>query len=238
VQRNAPEAYREQMEVGDAEHVLREAAAIESPTQRFQQVGAQNLSIVELLSIVLDEQTPVLASRILTQLPTLPQIACATPGLLQAIKGMTPRRVMHLQSALQLAYRPSPTGEKRIIKCPQDCATLFGAEMQGLEQEQMRVVILDTKNRVKSVVTAYQGSLHTTVIRVAELFREAMIANAAAVIVMHNHPSGDATPSPEDIAVTREIAQAGKLLDIDVLDHLVIGNPGFVSLKERGLGFG
>jgi len=125
-----------------------------------------------------------------------------------------------------------------MVKTPADAATLFG-DMGMLEQEEMRTVLLDTKNHVLATPTVYSGSLHTTVIRVTELFREAVRQNCAAIIVVHNHPSGDPTPSPEDVAVTREIVQAGKILDIDVLDHLVIGaGAKFVSLKERGLGFG
>jgi DNA repair protein RadC len=111
------------------------------------------------------------------------------------------------------------------------------SEMMFLEQEELRVVILDTRNRVLSTPTIYRGSLNTSVIRVGELFRAAIRSNAAAVIIAHNHPSGDPAPSPEDINVTRQLVKAGKLLDIDVLDHIVIGRQKFVSLKERGLGF-
>lgn len=110
--------------------------------------------------------------------------------------------------------------------------------MRGLDHEEMRIVSLNTKNRILDSSTVYRGSVHTTVIRVGELLRPALFTNATAVIVLHNHPSGDPTPSPEDVAVTREINQAAKMLDLDLLDHLVIGDPGFVSLKERGLGFG
>ena len=110
-------------------------------------------------------------------------------------------------------------------------------EMSVLEQEHMRVLLLDTRNRVLAVPTVYQGSLNTSVVRVSEIFRDAIRQNAAAIIVVHNHPSGDPTPSSEDVAVTRSIIIAGKLLDIEVLDHLVIGNQRFVSLKERGLAF-
>jgi DNA repair protein RadC len=100
------------------------------------------------------------------------------------------------------------------------------------------VILLNTKNSVLGITTVYQGSVHTTVVRVSELFREAVRHNCTAIIVAHNHPSGDPTPSPEDIAVTREIVQAGKLLDIDTLDNLVIGDANrWVSLKERGVGF-
>ena len=106
-----------------------------------------------------------------------------------------------------------------------------------LDQEQLRLILLDTRNQVLRTPTLYVGSLNTTVIRVGELFRAAIRENAAAFIVAHNHPSGDPAPSPEDIAITRQIVQAGKLLDVEVLDHIVIGHNRFVSLKQRGLGF-
>ena len=109
--------------------------------------------------------------------------------------------------------------------------------MGALDQEELRVLLLDTRNRVLSAITLYRGSLNSSQIRVAEIFKSAIRANSASIIVLHNHPSGDPTPSPEDVAVTRSIVQAGKLLDIDVLDHLVIGHNRWVSLKERGLGF-
>jgi len=110
-------------------------------------------------------------------------------------------------------------------------------DMSAKEQEELWVVILDTRNRVVKIEPVYKGSVNSSQVRVGELFKEAIRRNAVSLIVAHNHPSGDPTPSPEDIALTRAVVQAGKLLDIDVLDHLVIGNQRFVSLKERGLGF-
>lgn len=111
------------------------------------------------------------------------------------------------------------------------------SEMMFLEQEHLRVILLDTRNTVLATPTIYVGSLNTSVVRIGELFRAAIKENAAAVIVAHNHPSGDPSPSPEDVHVTRQLVKAGQLLDISVLDHLVIGHQRFVSLKERGLGF-
>lgn len=98
-------------------------------------------------------------------------------------------------------------------------------------------MLLDVRNRVLDIVEVYHGSLNTSQVRVGELFKAAIRRNAAAIIVVHNHPSGDPTPSPDDIAITRAIVQAGKLLDVDVLDHLVIGGGRYISLKERGIGF-
>lgn len=110
--------------------------------------------------------------------------------------------------------------------------------MTGLEQECVWVLLLDTKNRIIETVEVYQGALNSASIRSCELWRTATRRNAAAIIVAHNHPSGDPTPSPEDVSVTRRLVESGKILDIPVLDHLVIGHNRHVSLKERGLGFG
>lgn len=123
------------------------------------------------------------------------------------------------------------------ISTPQDAFEFLRVEMEGLEQEQLRTLNLNTKNRILSAPMIYQGSVHTTVIRVGEIFRPAIIDNASGLIIAHNHPSGDPTPAPEDAAITREIVKVGQMLDIDVVDHIVIGKGRFVSLKERGLGF-
>lgn len=131
----------------------------------------------------------------------------------------------------------APIEDALQIRAPRDAYEFLRTEMEDLEQEQLRTIHLNTKQRILSSRLVYQGSVHTTVIRVAELFRYAIIDNATGVIICHNHPSGDPTPSPEDAALTREIVKAGQLLDIDVVDHIVIGRGKFVSLKERGLGF-
>jgi DNA repair protein RadC len=111
-------------------------------------------------------------------------------------------------------------------------------EMSALEQEELRVISLNTRNRVLRIDTIYRGSVNASQVRVGELFKSAIRSAATAIIVAHNHPSGDPTPSPDDVDVTRVIVEAGKLLDIEVLDHLIIGTGRYVSLKERGLGFG
>jgi DNA repair protein RadC len=110
-------------------------------------------------------------------------------------------------------------------------------EMSLLEQEHLRVVLLNTKNHVVGSPTVYKGSLNSSQIRVGEVFRDAVRENCASIIIVHNHPSGDPTPSPEDVRVTRDLVSAGKLLDIDVLDHLVIGRGRYVSLRQKKLGF-
>jgi len=128
--------------------------------------------------------------------------------------------------------------ERQSIHSPADAAALVQFEMSVLEQEELHVILLDNRNRVLKIERVYRGSVNTSQVRVGELFKAAVRSNAPALIVVHNHPSGDPTPSPDDVAVTRAIVSAGKLLDVDVLDHLVIGRGSYVSLKERGLGFG
>ena len=109
--------------------------------------------------------------------------------------------------------------------------------MGAFEQEHLRTLLLDTRNRLMKISEIYRGTLNSSHIRVGEVFRDAVRIGAAALIVVHNHPSGDPTPSPEDVAVTKVLVEAGKLLDIDVLDHLIIGKNCFLSLKAKGLGF-
>ena len=155
------------------------------------------------------------------------------------MKGIGPTRAARLKATFEIGRRlqVAMPEEKPKIKSPADAANLLMMDMMALEQEHLKVVILDTQNHVLKVHTAYIGSLNTAVVRPCELFREAIRLNAAAIIVLHNHPSGSPDPSAEDVYVTRQIVEAGKLLGIDCLDHIVVGANRFCSLKERGLGF-
>jgi len=123
------------------------------------------------------------------------------------------------------------------ISSPQDAADYYIPVMKYLDHEELHVILLSTRNKVIDTVPLYSGSVNSSQIRIGEVFRSAIRQNAAAIILVHNHPSGDPTPSPDDVALTRAVKQAGTLLDIDFLDHIVIGHDRFVSLKERGLGF-
>ena len=131
--------------------------------------------------------------------------------------------------------RPEGPEDPPSINCPEDVRRLLGPEMSGLAQEQLRVLLLNTKNLVVGQRVVYQGNVNSSMIRPAEVLRPAVMEAVPSIIISHNHPSTDPTPSPEDAAITREIAQAGKLLGIELLDHVVIGGDRFVSLKERGL---
>jgi len=217
----------------------------ERPRERLQYYGSEALSTAELLAIVLrtgvgGENVIRVAERLLARYNGLAGLAQASFGELTNEYGVGPAKVAQLKAAFELGRRLLATAphERPCVRSPADAANLLMMEMGLLEQEQLRVILLDTRNHVLAIPTVYIGSLNTAVIRVGELFRAAIKANCAAMIVAHNHPSGDPTPSPEDVEVTKRIVQAGQLLDIQVLDHLVIGRQRYVSLKERRLGFG
>lgn len=214
------------------------------PRERLAYAGASALNTAELLAIILrvggrGENVIRMAERLLTQFGGLPGLAQAGFDELCNQHGMGEAKATQIKAALELGRRllVAAPQERLQVRSPGDVANLLMAEMGLLEQEHLRTVLLDTKNHVQRVSTVYVGSLNAAVVRVGEVFREAIRANSAAIIVVHNHPSGDPTPSPEDVRVTEMIVQAGHLLDIEVLDHLVIGHNRYVSLKERGLGF-
>lgn len=214
------------------------------PRERLLNYGAGALSNAELLAIVLrvggvGQNAVRLAEALLARFGGLPGLARAGAGEMAQVKGVGAAKVAQVQAALEIGRRllaVSPD-ERSQIRSPADAANLLMAEMRWLEQEHLMVLLLDTRNRVLRITTVYKGSLNSSTIRVGEVFRDAIRQNAAALIVAHNHPSGDPSPSPEDVGVTRQMVRAGQLLDIEVLDHVVIGAGRFVSLKERGLGF-
>ena len=229
----------------DDKHRILDLPTNDRPRERLEREGPGVLSNAELLAILLrvgiaGENAVRVAERLLAKLDGLPGLHRAAYSDLRAQKGIGPAKAAQLQAAIELGRRiaTSSLDERAAISSPADAANLLMYQMAALDQEYLYVILLDTRNRVLGrPFEVYHGSLNTSLIRVGELFREAIKVNAAALIVAHNHPSGDPTPSPEDVAVTRALVEAGKLLDIDVLDHLVIGRYRFVSLKERGLGF-
>jgi DNA repair protein RadC len=220
IERNTPNAYKQTGPTDDAVRLIRETA--------------DRSADVEILKHLIGD--PILAMRLLDECGSIAGITRHSDPELLRVKGMTINRTSTIRAAMNFAHRSHVADERPAISAPADLLNLLG-DMRTLEREEMRVISLNTKNRVLNIETVYRGSVHTVTIRVAELLADPIRRNASALIVAHNHPSSDPTPSPEDVAVTREIANACKLLDLDFLDHLVIGNPSFVSLKERGLGF-
>ena len=223
---------------------IKELPIGERPRERLRESGPASLSNSELLAIILrtgtaSENVLGLGARVLVRFGGLAGLARASFGELCAERGIGEAKAAQLKAALELGRRLVSTQpeERAVVRSPQDVANLLMADMGLLDQEQLRIVLLNTKNQVISVPEVYRGSVSTSLIRVSEVFREAVRENCPAIIVVHNHPSGDPTPSQEDVQVTEQMVNAGRLLDIEVLDHLIIGQQRYVSLKEQGLGF-
>lgn len=216
----------------------------ERPRERLAKLGAGVLSTAELLAVLLrvgveGENAIQVGQRLLRDFNGLAGLQRATYAEICAQHGIGEAKAAQIKAAIDLGRRlaTQTAGDKTIVNSPEDAADLVQFEMSALEQEQLRVILLNTRNHVLAVKTIYQGSLNSSQVRVGELFRPAIRENAAALIVIHNHPSGDPSPSPDDVAITKAIISAGKLLDIQVLDHLIIGQGRFISLNRRGLGF-
>ena len=203
--------------------------------------NAAACSLVELLAAVIGGAQQIeVAEGILARFGgDVQRIYKAHVAELASVRGVGQQTAVRIKAALALGLKlHEPAGERPAINSPADAAALVQYEMSLLEQEYLKVMLLDTRNRVLEIVEVYHGNVSATQVSVGELFKPAVQRMAPAIIAIHNHPSGDPTPSPDDVAVTRAIVQAGKLLDISLLDHLIIGGEGrWVSLKERGLGF-
>ncbi len=225
---------------------LRDLPPSEQPRERFVQLGAGGASQRELLAILLrtgtrEHDALALADSLFERFGDLTGLACASLFDLRAVAGIGLIKAIEIKAALELGKRAAlAQPELRTqIKTPADAAALLMPLCGASEQEEVWVLCLDTRNRVLqgSPQMLYRGSLNSASLRVSELFKQAIRCNAAGVIVAHNHPSFDVSASSNDIHVTRELIKAGKLLEIDVLDHLILSPNSFCSLKERRLGF-
>ena len=221
---------------------INEMPAAERPRERLKKSGPASLSNSELLAIILrtgttSENVIGLANRLLSKFGSLDGIAKAGFNEICAMQGLGHAKASQIKAALELGRRLNTAqfDDKATIRTPHDVVGLLAADMALLDQEHLRVVHLTSKNRVISISEIYKGNVNASMVRPSELFREAVRENCPAIIVVHNHPSGDPEPSTEDITITKHIVEAGRVLDIDVLDHIIIGKRGHVSLKERGL---
>jgi len=227
-----------------AGRALRELPADERPRERLALRGPGGLSAAELIALLWGSgsrgrSAVDLAADALARHEGLTGLARAADGELEALPGVGAAKAAQLTAAFELGRRLMadwPTG-RWTIRSPHDVADRLLLQMGRLEREELRVVLLNTKNVVLRVVTVYQGNVSSSLVRVGELFRDAVRLNASGLILVHNHPSGDPAPSPDDLHLTAEALAAGRLLDIDVLDHLVVGHDAWVSLRDRGVSF-
>lgn len=210
----------------------------EQPVSRVTQ-DSDACSLAELLAVIIGGSSQIeAAERLLAQFGSIQKIAQAHVHEIAGIPGVSNLTAVRLKAALALGRKLlQPENERIVIHSPGDAAQVLIPILAHREQEYLVVMPLDTRHHVLDVCEVYHGSLNSSMVRIGELFKPALQRNAASILIAHNHPSTDPSPSPEDIQMTRAMVQAGKLLDVLVLDHLVIGLSRWVSLKERGLGF-
>jgi DNA repair protein RadC len=223
---------------------ITDLAEDDRPRERLSKLGPGALNNAELLAVLIrvgipGENAVQVGHRLLQEFGGLPGLHRASIDEIKAQHGLGEAKAATIKAAIELGRRLAMAApeERSKISSPADAVALVQYEMSAFEQEHLRVMLLNMKNEVLDIIELYHGSLNASMVRVGEVFKPAIRRNAASIIVVHNHPSGDPKPSKEDIAVTRSIVQAGKLLNIEVLDHLIIGQGRYVSLKERGIGF-
>lgn len=221
--------------------MIKDVPKEDRPRERLLKLGSSHLSNQELLAILLgtgtkNESVMELANRLLMHFEGLNLLREATIEELTSIKGIGNAKGVIILSAIEIGkrmneYKPD---ERYVVRSPEDGADYVMEEMRTLNQEHFVALFLNTKNQIIHRQTIFIGSLNASIVHPREVFREAVKRSAASIIVAHNHPSGDPTPSQEDINVTRRLAESGKMIGIELLDHLIIGDRKFISLKEKG----
>jgi DNA repair protein RadC len=226
-------------------YLIREMAPGERPRERLERHGAGALSDAELIAILLRTgvrgQSAVQLAQDLLHRHPLEQLVSAPVEQLARTKGIGRAKAVQLKAAFELAKRLSRPRERVVVNDPATAASIVREELRDLDRERFCVLMLNTKNGLIRVAAVSEGSLNASIVEPREVFKDAIAASAASVILAHNHPSGDPTPSSEDISITKRLVKAGELLSISVLDHVIVGHraPGreqdYVSLKELGL---
>jgi DNA repair protein RadC len=221
--------------------MIRDFPQDERPRERFISNGPASLSNHELIAILLrtgtkDESVLQLSNRLLTSFEGLRLLKAATLEEITSIKGIGQAKAIQILAAVEVGRRISNLNDndRYVIRSPEDGANFVMNDMRFLSQEHFVCLYLNTKNQVLHKKTVFIGSLNASIVHPREVFREALKRSAASIIAIHNHPSGDPAPSREDIEVTKRLVECGKMIGIDVLDHLIIGENKFVSLKEKG----
>lgn len=224
---------------------LSEDQQMDMPRERLEMYGAGTLSPAELVAIILNTGTQgesvfALSQRILEEHKGLSGLMRLDHSDLAEIHGIGPAKAAKLKAALEMGRRLTTItdDDRDRIATPEDINRIYGVEMAYLPTEQLRVVLLNTKHHVMSSVTVTHGSINAATVRMAEVFTPAVKRNAPYLVLVHNHPSGDPTPSAADVRFTEEAIRAGAMLDIGVVDHVIIGQGRHQSLKRLGLAFG
>ncbi|NLY80186.1 MAG: DNA repair protein RadC [Lysinibacillus sp.] len=220
---------------------IRDLHVDDRPRERLIKQGPQSLSNQELIAIILrtgtkDESVLSIANRVLNYFEKFHELKHATLEEIVSIKGIGEAKAVQLLAAIELGRRLSQkqVDSRFTIRSPKDAASFLMPEMSSLQQEHFVALYLNVKNQVIHKQTIFIGSLNSSIVHPREIFKEAIKRSAASIICAHNHPSGNATPSPEDIEVTKRLQEAGFIIGIDLIDHVIIGDHQYFSLKEQG----
>ena len=226
-----------------ASFTIHDLPASERPRERLQKFGVEALSAQEILALILGrgiagESVMMTAQRLLSQFGNLKGIASASVEELSQVKGIGIAKASQLKAAFELTNRLedySESGNKPLVKTPDDVAGVVRSRLRGKKKEHFLALLLDTRSQLIKVSEISIGSLDTSIVHPREVFKEAISASAASVIFAHNHPSGDPEASEDDIELTKRLAKAGEIVGIDVLDHIIIADKKYLSLKREGL---
>ncbi len=222
---------------------IREIPASERPRERLKSHGARALSSAELIAILLgsgsEKNSAIgIGHEILASARgSLRRLSAQPVAALTSLAGIGNARAVAVHAALELGRRMAAEerDEGVPVRCPRDVHEIFGQRLQDLPVEEFHVAVLDSQHRLERDIAVTRGLLNSSLVHPREVFREAIAENAAAIILIHNHPSGDPTPSADDRIVTEQLVQAGRVLDIPVQDHIIIGRGRYLSFAEAGL---